>query len=325
MEKESTMSDQHTHYDTIIVGGRPAGATLAARLGQAGLRVLLLERATLPSAPATSCPAIYPATMHLLDEIGADEAAYARGTPRLHRMVAEIRDDFRVSIPMPTLFGRDYLYAIDRARFDAALWQVAARCPSVDARQGLAVTDLLRNGAQVTGVVGRQAGGAEQRFTADCVVGADGRFSLIARKVAARSYDQRADMPTTIYYAYWRNVVPYDDQGSLITSYGSGRGYGYLLMDSADGLTCVAIEGRSDALALGDKQGLACYMRLLQAHPRIRRRLAHAALVGEVRGMRDIGNMYRQAGGAGWALVGDALHQKDPLDGQEDRTRCRRN
>ena len=310
------MDSQDNHYDTIIVGGRPAGATLAARLGQAGLRVLLLERATLPSAPAASCPAIYPATMCMLDEIGADEAAYARGTPRLHRMVSEVRDDFRISFPIPALFGRDYLYAIDRARFDAALWDTAARCPSVDARQGFAVTDVLRNGEQVAGVVGRVVGGAEQRFTADCVVGADGRFSLIARKVDARSYDERADLPTTIYYAYWRNLAPYDNQGPLIMSYGSGRGYGYLLMDSADGMTCVAVEGRSDALELGDEKGAARYMRLLQAHPRIWRRLAHAEQIGDVRGMRDIGNLYRQAGGPGWALVGDALHQKDPLDGQ---------
>src|SRR5690349_24977985 len=105
------MDFQATHYEIIIVGGRPAGGSLAARLGQAGLRVLLLERATLPSAPAASCPAIYPATMRLLDEIGADEAAYARGTPRLRRMVSEIRDDFRVSFAVPALFGRDYLYA----------------------------------------------------------------------------------------------------------------------------------------------------------------------------------------------------------------------
>src|SRR6476619_5670493 len=128
------MDSRDHHYDTIIVGGRPAGATLAARLGQAGLRVLLLERATLPSAPAASCPAIYPATMCMLDEIGADEAAYARGTPRLHRMVSEVRDDFRISFQLPALFGRDYLYAIDRARFDAALWDTAAGCPGVDAR-----------------------------------------------------------------------------------------------------------------------------------------------------------------------------------------------
>jgi flavin-dependent dehydrogenase len=39
-------------------------------------------------------------------------------------------------------------------------------------------------------------------------------------------------------------------------------------------------------------------------------------MFGEVRGMRDIGNLYREASGPGWALVGDALHQKDPLDGQ---------
>ena len=50
-------------YDVIVVGGRPAGATLAARLGRQGLRVLLLERATFPSAPAASCPVIYPATI----------------------------------------------------------------------------------------------------------------------------------------------------------------------------------------------------------------------------------------------------------------------
>src|SRR4029453_10564573 len=159
------MDSQDNHYDTIIVGGRPAGATLAARLGQAGLRVLLLERATLPSAPAASCPAIYPATMCMLDEIGADEAAYARGTPRLRRMVSEVRDDFRISFPIPALFGRDYLYAIDPRPFDAALWDTAARCPSVDAREGFAVTDVLRNGEQVTGVVGRVAGSADQRFT----------------------------------------------------------------------------------------------------------------------------------------------------------------
>jgi 2-polyprenyl-6-methoxyphenol hydroxylase-like FAD-dependent oxidoreductase len=310
------MDHQNTHYDTIIVGGRPAGATLAARLGQAGLRVLLLERARLPSAPAASCPAIYPATMRLLDEIGADEAAYARGTPRLRRMVSEIRDDFRISFPLPALYGRDYLYAIDRARFDEAIWNTAASSPGVDALQGFAVTDVLRVGESVTGVTGRVAGGPERRFSAGCVVGADGRFSLVARKVGARSYDQRADLPTTIYYAYWRNVAAYDSDGPLIMSYSSGRGYGYLFMDSADGMTCVAIEGRSSALDTGDEKGAARYMRLLQAHPRIRRRLAHAEPIGDVRGMRDIGNLYREAGGPGWALVGDALHQKDPIDGQ---------
>lgn len=35
-------------FDVSVVGGRPAGSTLAARLGQGGLRVMLLERDTFP-------------------------------------------------------------------------------------------------------------------------------------------------------------------------------------------------------------------------------------------------------------------------------------
>ena len=70
-------------YDVIIVGGRPAGASLAARLGAAGLRVLILDRATFPSLPAVSAPFLLPHALELLDEIGADEAAYAEATPRL--------------------------------------------------------------------------------------------------------------------------------------------------------------------------------------------------------------------------------------------------
>lgn len=32
-------------YDVVIVGGRPAGASLAARLGERGRRVLVIDRA----------------------------------------------------------------------------------------------------------------------------------------------------------------------------------------------------------------------------------------------------------------------------------------
>ncbi|HET9223893.1 MAG TPA: NAD(P)/FAD-dependent oxidoreductase [Roseiflexaceae bacterium] len=302
------------HFDAIIVGGRPAGATLAARLGMLGLRVLLLERDTFPSLPAASCPVIYPSTMRLLDEIGAVEAEYARDTPRLREINTQIRDDFRSRIAVPDRFGRDYAYAIDRARFDDALWRTAARQPGVTALQGIVVTDLLRASGRVSGVRARAADGAELSWTADCVVGADGRFSLVARKAGARDLDRRDDLPTSIYYAYWRSAAPYAD-GPTIQIFGAGRGVGYLLMDSADGATCVAVGGRA-ALFEGQERPAERYTRLLREQPQVWRRLAHAEQTSEVRGMRNIGNLYREAGGPGWALTGDALHQKDPLDGQ---------
>ena len=304
------------HYDVIIVGGRPAGATLAARLGQAGLRVLLLERAAVPSLPAVSCPVIYAGTMRLLDEIGADEAEYARNTPRFRRWVTEVRDDYRTYNRVPDLYGRDYGYGIDRARFDAALWRTAARQPTVTARQQFSVQDLLQDDGRVTGVRGHAPGGPREEFTADCVVGADGRFSLVARKTGAQSYDEQAHVPTTLYYAYWKNAKRYDAGGPACHIYAPGGLYGFLIVDSADDTLLVAIEGQSAVLEAAGTGAEEFYLQLLRRHPRVWRRLAGAERIGEVRGMRKVGNLYRAAGGPGWALVGDAVHQKDPLDGQ---------
>ncbi|HEU4758513.1 MAG TPA: FAD-dependent monooxygenase, partial [Dehalococcoidia bacterium] len=67
-----------TQYDVVIVGGRPAGATLAARLGARGHSVLVLDRAAFPSAPAVpSSPTVHPGGMRLLDELGIEERRYA--------------------------------------------------------------------------------------------------------------------------------------------------------------------------------------------------------------------------------------------------------
>ena len=300
----------------IVVGGRPAGASLAVRLGQQGWRVLLLDRSNFPSAPAVSYPAIFPNTMALLDELGVDERDYARNTLQIHWWINEFRKDFRTRNRVPRQGERDYAYAIDRARFDAALWRRAERCPGVTTRPNFAATDLLWQDERVHGVRGRQAGGAEEVYTADYVIGADGRFSLVARQAGAARHDERIDLPTSVLYAYWSGVEPYDDHGAVIHVYAAGYGYGCLLMDSADGTVGVGIYGQSTLLEAGDATTEAFYLRRLREQPRIWRRLRRAERVTDVRGMRRIGNMYRSGGGPGWALVGDALHQVDPMHAQ---------
>ncbi len=187
-----------TDYDVIIVGGRPSGSTLAARLGQRGWRVLLIERARLPALPGASCPIIYSSTMRMLDEIGADEAAYARGTPKIRRMV-NAGELLKGEIEIPLVEGRDYAYAIDRARFDFALWENALRFPTVEGRLGYSLIDLLWEGDRVIGIVGQPAGGERETLTARLVIGADGRFSTVARKAKAAERDEHAEYPTSIY------------------------------------------------------------------------------------------------------------------------------
>lgn len=299
-------------YDVIVVGGRPAGATLAARLGMAGLRVLLLERAQLPSLPGASSPIIYASTMALLDEIGADETDYARNTPKLHYMVND-SPGMQMRMRIPNAYGRDYAYAIDRARFDDALFRTAGHQPTVDAWDGFSVTDLLWDGEQVVGIEGHGADRAKRHLTADLVVGADGRFSTVARKVEAETHDEATDHPTSLLYAYWRGAQPLDEPCAM--AYGENNGYGLLVMDSADDTVCVCVEGRADLLEC-EGRAEAHYLDLVRRATPIWQRLNGAEMVTFVRGMRKVGNLYRTPGGRGWALAGDAYHQKDPIDGQ---------
>ena len=58
-----------TDYDAIVVGARCAGSVLATRLGRAGWRVLLVDRATFPS-DTVSTHFLFPNTLQRLAALG---------------------------------------------------------------------------------------------------------------------------------------------------------------------------------------------------------------------------------------------------------------
>lgn len=315
------MDVQENRFDVIIIGGRPAGATLATRLGGQGIKVLLIDRAKIPSLPAVSSPIIYACTMKLLDEIGIDEAAYARNTPKIRRLVTESSDQYRGTATVPYDAGRNYAYAVDRERFDTTLWRHAASFATVTACDGFAATDLLWNDSatQVVGIVGKPQGEPSRSIYADVVVGADGRWSTVARKVSAPLYNEVEGRTISYYYAYWKNVAPYDFAEPLMMTHTTLDGVGYLIMDSADNTTVFIVGGYSDILehfSSSQNDAEAFYLTLLQHAPRLWARLRKAERVTPVSGIKHIENFYRQPYGKGWALIGDAAHHKDPLGGQ---------
>ncbi len=301
-------------YDVIIVGGRPAGAALAAHLGKRGVRVLIVDRATFPSVPSVpSSPVIYPSAMRLLDELGIDEATYGDEHGRMHHLAFEFVPWWSTVLTMPRVAGRDYVRGIDRQSFDQLLWENLARFSSVERRSGFAVRDVLRDErGRVSGIVG---GSPEERISADMVVGADGRFSVIARCVRSPVIEDAPSHTSTVYFAEWEDVAPPPDgmHGAHVCT--NGRGLDVLFFAMPGRRFSVNTHARSDRVDIGgDAQRY--YLDTIRSMPAAARRLGGARRVTEVVGMKRIGNGYRQASGPGWALVGDALHYKDPVDGQ---------
>lgn len=154
-------------YDVIVAGAGPAGASAAFWLGEAGKRVLVLEKERLPRYKP--CGGGIPTVV--FDRFPFDFSPVVEG--EVGRVRFRFRDGREVTAQLP---GRPIATAM-RERFDAHILGHAR----ADVRDGSSVVVLHQDGATVE--VADRAG---QTFRARYVIGADGANSRVARLVGLR-------------------------------------------------------------------------------------------------------------------------------------------
>lgn len=291
-------------YDAIIVGGRVAGSITATLLAQRNWRVLLLDRAPLPS-PAVSTHFFGPTVLAFFAELGVLDRVRATGAPPLAHWHLHLGDNYYGG-PMLPRATHPYNLCVRRETLDGILLHRAEAEPLVEVRDRCSVRALLREDGQVIGVAG--AGWEEK---ARVIVGADGRGSLVAQQLGVRpEYDAGALRCT--FHAYWRGVHPlpepslelWHDDGDVIQT-GPCDGDQWVVMVSTP-------PERFEQLRA---DGGAGYERRLRAIPAMRARLRSAERISPVFAGKNLRNFHRPAAGPGWRLVGDALCHKDPLFG----------
>lgn len=307
-------------FDVLIVGGRVAGASLAIRLGRAGKRVLLVDRATFPSTPTVpSCPIVHTGAMELLDELGVAETAYVDPSAKFDRVVLGFDGKFMSEARLPETTGRRYVAGVNRATFDNAIWERVGAFPSVQRRTGFTFEDVVKDArGRVIGISGSDADGSQRVLHARWVVGADGRYSAVARKVGAKVTED-FDKLATAYYAEWVGLSPpspsIHSSTRCMQVLTNGRGTNLLFFPMPEGRTAIATHQRADHADIGG-DAEAYYARTIDGFTFARARLRTAKRLTGLVGIKKIANRYMDAGGPGWLLAGDAVHMKDPVDGQ---------
>lgn len=292
-------------WDVIIIGARIAGATLASYLGSAGLRVLLVDRASFPSDIPQQASWDITVNRHW-NELNILVQIERAGVPRQTAHYFST-DDIAVPYHYADFGALAFRMTARRATLDHILSQHAASFPSVELRTGFPVHGLLWEGDRIVGIYG---GRGTQRIseTGWLVVGADGRHSWMARQVDASVYEEVIS-PWAAYIAHYQgtNVKP-------------GMGYyartadTFFVAGAADAdFTIASVSIRNTEVEMFRRHLPHSFTERLLSHPRFQEAIGAGILEGAIGGAHHLSMYKRVPYGPGWALVGDAGYHLDPM------------
>jgi flavin-dependent dehydrogenase len=230
--------------DVIVAGGGPAGAAVALFLRQRGHDVLLLEAARFPRDKVCG-ESVSPEAWALLEEAGV--AAGVRGL-RPHPVRG-----MRLVSPAGIAFRGRYRggrtgFAARRRDLDAVLLG-SLRRSGVEVAEGTRVTGVVRAGGAVSGVEAVNGGGP-QRLEARLVVAAEGRRSVIARRLGLLR--EHATWRKFAVRGYWEGMQGLAEEGEMHVGGGGYCGVAPLSPTRAN--VAFVLDRRSMAAAGGDLQ-----------------------------------------------------------------------
>lgn len=291
--------------DIIIVGAGPTGCTAALTLRKAGLRVLLLDRATFPrdKVCGDAIPGLAIKTLRQIDpqltEAFAQQPGHLR--TRRTRFAWEQGEGLEVNWVLPA-------YTCARKTFDAALLDLVRQHSQTEIREGVQVKGvaIAADGIALDTSVGR--------LRSRLAIGCDGSRSTVARALRPAKIDPLHHGGAV--RQYWRGITDLQsDRTEIFVQKAFLPGY-FWVFPLPRGRANVGFGMRSDEIArrrIDLKQMLGEFV---AASPELKRRFAPAEPLDGVRGYGlPFGSQQVPVSGERILLAGDAASLVDPFSG----------
>lgn len=298
-----------TEVDVVVIGGGPAGSVAAAAAANHGHTVLLLEAAEHPRPHVGE--SLLPGIIPILDDIGAlqkvREAGFARKTGST---LVDWGRTPRWDLWFADSDAYDHAWFVERARFDALLFEHAASL-GVHTHVRSPVRSVLEEGGRIIGVRWQDRVTSEHHeVRARTVIDASGQSGLLSRSKTPREHiDGLRHQALWAHYEHAASLPPPREQQALFVAQAQQWFWMFPLPEGRASVGVVQLDAEDRRSAPRPD-----FDALVAGCPALARALgSRAKRSTDVRAERDWSYRARSPAGPGWYAVGDAAGFIDPV------------
>ena len=309
------MENNSSNYDVIVMGGGPAGSSIASILAREGLSVILFEKEEFPRHHIGE--SLMTDTYWTFERIGILEKL--KQSPFVRKYSVQFANSAgRESRPFYFFEANHHesavTWQVTRAEFDKFLLEHAQEQGAV-INQGTPVKRVLFDGDRAVGVEVTLKDGSVQRFDSKVIVDATGQQAILSNKFGWRVRDPK--LKKAVLYSYFKGASREPDLNGgatlvLRTEPGSGGWFWYIPLEND--ITSIGIVADPDYLYKGRGKDFAKILEEeIEKCESCRRRVAGATRVDKIYSILDYSYRSKQCAGDGFILIGDAYGFLDPI------------
>jgi flavin-dependent dehydrogenase len=312
---EIPMENTSSEFDVIVMGGGPAGSTVASILAREGRTVVLFEKEQFPRHHIGE--SLMTDTYRTFERMGFLDKL--KQSPFVRKYSVQFANSTgKESRPFYFFEANHHesavTWQVTRAVFDQMLIEHAEEQGS-KVYQRTTVKRVLFDGRRAMGVEALMEDGSVRTFRAPVVVDATGQRAMLSNQFGWRMRDPK--LKKAVLYSYFKGAHREPDLNGgatlvLRTEAGSGGWFWYIPLEND--ITSVGIVADPEYLVKGRGQDLAkIFHEEVEKCEPCRRRVGGAPRVDKIYSILDYSYRSKQNAGDGFILIGDAYGFLDPI------------